>query len=848
MTSSNIRKQFISFFQQREHKVVPSAPSVPHGDPTLMFTNAGMNQFKDVFLGSGSRDYSRAVDTQKCIRVSGKHNDLEEVGVDHYHHTFFEMLGNWSFGDYYKAEAIKYAWELLTDVWQLDQSRLYATVYTTDDESYDIWKNYLPEERILRFGDKDNFWEMGDTGPCGPSSEIHYDGTDDKSGKELVNAGHEDVIEIWNLVFIEFNRQHGGELEPLSRKHVDTGMGFERITRILQGKSSNYDTDIFEPLLKSISKLSGNEYNGSDSSNDIAFRVIADHIRALCFSVADGAIPGSDGRGYVLRRILRRASRYGSKLGMNEPFLYKLIPVLASSMGEVFPEIIENKETIEKIIHSEEKSFLQTLEKGLAKFEELTSDSNTVSGSDVFLLYDTFGFPADLTALLGRERNISVDLEGFDRYMQDQKERSRSARKIQDAEVDNLDIDIESRFIGYDYDYGEGQVRWASGKQIAVDNTPFYAEKGGQISDKGQIIHDGKAYEVVSVKSNKEAIVIELDKDYKGSIGDKVEQKIDNEKRIAIKRNHSATHLLHAALEKVLGSHIQQQGSLVTDSYLRFDYNHYEKPSSDQLSEIESMVNTEILKNSDVITEILSLDEAQNRPEIKQFFGDKYGSEVRAVSMGRGDDSTFSVELCGGTHVSNTAEIGLFLITSESSIASGIRRIEAVTGEKVYHAINELREDKNKLLSDISGRDKNIRDLEKEIKKLSTSNITDDIDTLIEEAQTIGDVKIATVSYDELEVDQLRELGDNLRNKLGDKGVGLLSTTNGDKIMLVCVSTDGIKKQLPAGKIVGEAAKRIGGGGGGKPHMATAGGRDKEKLPELMESGILDIVKDMLKG
>lgn len=845
MTSSDIRQQFISFFEKKGHKVVPSAPVVPHGDPTLIFTNAGMNQFKDIFLGYGNRDYDKAVDSQKCIRVSGKHNDLEEVGVDHYHHTFFEMLGNWSFGDYYKKEAIAYAWELLTEVWGLDTSRLYATVYRTDDESFEYWKKYLPEDRILRFDEKDNFWEMGETGPCGPSSEIHYDNTSDKSGRELVNAGHEDVIEIWNLVFIEFNRNEAGELENLASKHVDTGMGFERITRILQGKSSNYDTDIFEPLLKEIAKITGAEYKGSASQEDIAFRVIADHIRTLAFSIADGAIPGSDGRGYVLRRILRRASRYASKLGLQEPILYKLVEPLAVSMGSQFPELNEQKDIIVKIIKAEEQSFLQTLQKGIERFETIVKDSEGIKGADIFQLYDTFGFPPDLTTLMAKEAGKTADMAGFEKHMKEQKERSRSTRKTKSASAEELELEYQSTFTGYESIEGAGKVLWKEGNRIVVDSTPFYAEKGGQISDTGKVIANGNEYEVISVKSHQDAVIIELDREFDGDTGATVSQKIDKGKRDSIRKNHSATHLLHAALYKVLGSHIQQQGSLVTDKYLRFDYNHFEKPSVDQLREIEGLVNRQIFAGEAVNTKLMSLEEAQSDKSIRQFFGDKYGSVVRAVSMGTIEEgAVFSSELCGGTHVANTSEIGMFLITSDSSIASGIRRIEAVTGEGAYSYHKKLLLEKDNILLDIQEKDQEIKKLEKEIKSLGTSGAGEDLESDIDKASKINGITVFVKQIDGLDAEQLRELGDKTRNILKEQGIGLIASVTDGKIMLVCISTDDIKGKYPAGKLVGLAAKKLGGGGGGKPHMATAGGRDLSALPALIEKGFDDIVAE----
>jgi len=847
MTSADIRQQFISFFENKGHKIVPSAPVVPHGDPTLMFTNAGMNQFKDVFLGHGSRDYSRAVDTQKCIRVSGKHNDLEEVGVDNYHHTFFEMLGNWSFGDYYKEEAISYAWELLVDNWKLDKTRLFATVYKTDDESYDYWKKYLPEDRILRFGDEDNFWEMGETGPCGPSSEIHYDGTTDKSGRELVNTGNPEVIEIWNLVFIEFNRQEDGTLEQLKSKHVDTGMGFERIVRVLQDKLSNYDTDVFTPILAEIERHTGVKYTAGEDQKDIAFRVVADHIRTLAFSIADGALPGSDGRGYVLRRILRRASRFASKLGAAEPLLYKLVDVLSTSMGDVFPELKENKKTIEKIIKGEEASFLQTLEKGIERFDEITNGKNLIKGSDIFLLYDTYGFPPDLTVLMAKEKGVDADIDGFEHYMDEQKKRSRFARKNKSIVADELNLDFTTEFSGYQRTEDTGKVLWYEENKIVLDKTPFYAEKGGQVSDTGYIDSNGSRYGVVAASQYQNAVILELERKFEGQVGDQLLQRVDITRRDDIKRNHSATHLLHAALNKVLGTHIKQQGSLVGPEYLRFDYNHFEKPSQLELTQIEEMVNSQIYISTKVDTRILSLEEARADKSIKQFFGEKYGAEVRAVSMGTLNEGlSFSSELCGGTHVSITSEIGLFVILSESSVSAGVRRIEAVTGRKAYQQYISLKESEEKLNNLVREKDRSIKSLEKQLQVQATGDMAQGLDAELSKAKLINGAKILVLDLKNMSMEQMRELGDSVRNKIGKKGIGLLVSVSDHKVSLVCVVSDDLKAEAPAGKLVGDAAKLVGGGGGGKPHMATAGGRQPDKLPHLVEQGFYNIVEKYL--
>jgi alanyl-tRNA synthetase len=828
----------MDFFASKEHRIVPSAPVVPHGDPTLLFTNAGMNQFKDIFLALRTPEYTRAADTQKCIRVSGKHNDLEEVGRDTYHHTFFEMLGNWSFGDYYKPEAIAWAWELLTEVWKLDPERLHATVFRTDDEAFNLWKNYLPESRIHRFDEEDNFWEMGETGPCGPCSEIHYDMTPDLSGAELVNAGVPEVIEIWNLVFIQYNRKADGSLEDLRDKHVDTGMGFERICAVIQGADSNYDTDVFQPLIREIEKLSGRKYSRNLHDPDgTAMRVCADHIRTLTFAVADGALPGNEGRGYVLRRILRRASRYARNLGFNEPVLYKLVQVLVDTMSSTFPEIKEQQQTIEKIVRGEEESFLITLERGLEKFENIRrglekSGKTMISGADAFQLYDTFGFPLDLTELLARENGLQVDTAGFDKNMQEQKQRSRDARKVKSQEVELPEVDAESEFIGYDTFTAEGKVLYIKDNHVVLDRTPFYAESGGQVSDTGAITLGGEKYSVVDVRKSGNAIIHICDRDVEALVGETAFAQVDENRRRAIMRNHSATHLVHEALRTVLGNHVQQSGSLVAPDYLRFDFNHFEKVSDEQLRKIEAMVNRKILENHAVDTKVLSIEEARENSNVKMFFGDKYGDVVRVVSM----DPGYSQELCGGTHVGATSEIGLLKITSESSIAAGVRRIEAVTGDRVekyiYGLIDKLAQKDHE-----SGHlSEKIKKLEKQIASLKMDEVKGEMSDWIDSAKDAGGLKVVARRIEAENVDEMRNIAENLRNQLKTNGVGLLAISSNGKVQLVCTVTDDLKKKLPAGKLVGAAAKKIGGGGGGKPHMATAGGKNAEKLDEMLES------------
>lgn len=834
MTSREIRQSFMDFFKSKEHRIVQSAPVAPHGDPTLLFTNAGMNQFKDVFLGFGKRDYVRAADTQKCIRVSGKHNDLEEVGRDTYHHTFFEMLGNWSFGDYYKAEAIDFCWELLTEVWKLPKERLHATVFRTDDEAYEMWKKYLPESQIQRFNEKDNFWEMGESGPCGPCSEVHFDRTPDLSGAKLVNAGVPEVIEIWNLVFIQYNRKADGSLEELSSKHVDTGMGFERICAVIQGKGSNYDTDVFMPLLNEIEKISGKKYSTElENADGIAMRVIADHIRTLSFAIADGAMPGNDGRGYVLRRILRRAARFARSLGIQSAVMYRLLPVLIESMGDIFPELIEHRDIIEKIIRAEEESFLQTLDRGLNRFEDVANnlgDSKMVSGADAFLLFDSFGFPLDLTELIAREKGLEVDTAEFTKLMKEQKERSRSARKSTAQEVEEMNMNEKSEFVGYETYETEAKILWVKDNLLVLDKTPFYAESGGQSADNGAIALGGEIYHVGDVKKYNDAIIHVCDKDVEPLVGDIALAKIDVARRRAIMRNHSATHLMNEALTQVLGSHVKQSGSLVAPDYLRFDFSHFEKVSAEQLAEVERIVNEKIYDDIQVEIRVLPIEEAQKNSKTKMFFGDKYGDIVRIVIM----DEKFSMEFCGGAHVKNTSDIGGFKIISESSIASGIRRIEAITGAAIYKYIlnqNEVIVSKD---GEIDGLKDKIKALDKKISNYQLIDVYETIKDQVANAPEVEGCKAYAGKVNIESPDQLKTLADKILSPLGAVGVGLLATIIDGKILLACIATDGAMKKYPAGKIIGVIAKELGGGGGGKPSFATAGGKDIDKLDEVL--------------
>ncbi|OIO16313.1 MAG: alanine--tRNA ligase [Ignavibacteria bacterium CG1_02_37_35] len=851
MTSQQIRQQFLDFFESKQHKIVNSAPVVPFDDPTLLFTNAGMNQFKDVFLGTGTRQYNRAADTQKCIRVSGKHNDLEEVGHDTYHHTFFEMLGNWSFGDYYKTEAITWAWELLTEVWKMPKERLFATVYRTDDESFELWKTKtdINPAHILRFDEKDNFWEMGETGPCGPCSEIHINLTDDYDNSKYVNAGTPECIEIWNLVFIQYNRDENGKLHDLPSKHVDTGMGFERVCAVMQKKGSNYDTDVFMPLINRISEISDVAYEKEE--NKIPMRVIADHIRTLTFAIADGAVPGNDGRGYVLRRILRRASRYGRKLNMKEPFLFSLVDVLVETMSDVFPEIKEKQEYVKKIIKSEEESFNRTLDRGIELFETVINDlkaknGTIIRGEDAFKLYDTFGFPVDLTNVMAREIGFSVDENSFNELMNKQKERGREATKDKFASVNvnfndlslfNLSDEAKTEFTGYEEFSSSAKIIGLKKEDkndfIILDKSPFYVESGGQTGDTGLITINKDVLYVSDVTKveNKIIHVVENDIEVSLIIGSEILASVDETRRGDIMRNHSVTHFLHAAMRKILGTHVHQAGSLVAPDKLRFDFSHFAKVSEEELRDIEILVNEQLRRNIPLTHHRnIPFDEAKKMGAL-MFFGDKYGDKVNVVQFG-----DFSMEFCGGTHVKNSSQIGLFKILSESSIASGVRRIEAVTGagvekfilereariQKSEVRINELIEEKKKL--------------EKELAELKLKGKLGGIDSIVSNPTDAGRIKIFKGKVAATNMDELKSFGDELRSKI-KSGIGLLASELEGKVGLVCVVSDDLlkEKKFSAGKIVGEVAKILGGAGGGRPHLATAGGKDVTKIDEALK-------------
>ena len=850
LTAKEIRESFKQFFASKEHQIVPSAPMVVKGDPTLMFTNAGMNQFKDIILGNVPRKYPRVADSQKCLRVSGKHNDLEEVGHDTYHHTMFEMLGNWSFGDYFKKEAINWAWEYLVEVLKLNPERLYATVFEgspaegldRDNEAAGYWEQYLPKDHILNGNKHDNFWEMGDTGPCGPCSEIHIDLRSDEeraavSGADMVNKDHPQVIEIWNLVFMQFNRKADGSLEPLPAKVIDTGMGFERLCMALQGKTSNYDTDVFQPIIKVIAGMAGTTY-GTDKQQDIAMRVIADHIRTIAFAITDGQLPSNAKAGYVIRRILRRAVRYGyTFLDRKEAFMYKLLPVLIETMGDAYPELIAQKTLIEKVIKEEEESFLRTLETGIRlldkKMEETKAAGKTVlNGVDAFTLYDTYGFPLDLTELILRENGMEADIEEFNKAMQKQKERARNAAAIETGDWITLK-DGECKFVGYDLFECEAEIlRYRQIKQknkvlyqIVLDQTPFYAEMGGQVGDTGWLIADDEKIDVIDTKRENNLpvhLVTKLPKDVTATFTAKINVK----KRIQCECNHSATHLLHEALREVLGTHVEQKGSYVSPDSLRFDFSHFQKVTDEEIRKVEILVGEKIRAN-------FPLEEHRNMPiaEAKALgamalFGEKYGDEVRVVKYGS------SVELCGGTHIPATGMIGSLRVIGESSIAAGVRRIEAVTAEGaeqfVYaqqDLIRELRALMNHMPNLAQAMKKSIEE-NAEMKKQIEDYIREKSMRLKEEivakASESNGIKVMQF-VGKANADAMKNVAFQIKAETTDSFVFVAGIIDDNKCtLMLMLSDDLVKEGLHAGKIVKEAAKHIQGGGGGQPHFATA--------------------------
>jgi len=869
MKSAEIREKFLKYFEERNHKIVPSTSLIPQDDPTLLFTNAGMNQFKKLILGLEKRDYNKAASSQKCIRVSGKHNDLEEVGKDTYHHTFFEMLGNWSFGDYFKKEAIIYAWEFLTEVCKLPKEKLWATIFTEDDESEKLWyeNTDIKKGRVLRFDAKENFWEMAEVGPCGPCSEIHYD-----RGKEYscskpdcgVNCGCGRVIEIWNLVFMQYYRDENGKLTDLPSKTVDTGMGFERLTALLQNVDSNYDTDLFQPIIRKTEEISGQKYKESLHSD--SFQVIADHIRALSFAIADGAIPSNEGRGYVLRRILRRAARHGRLLDLHKPFLFDLSGIVVNLMGKVYPELKAKKEHISLVIKSEEERFGETLDSGLELFEQVAEKvikkgEKVIPGEEAFKLYDTFGFPVDLTQVMAQEKNLSVDMEGFEEELEKQRERSKegSGRVAHEVLLTRSDREKtrSSKFKGYEDFQTESEILTITedGKGIVLDKTPFYAEAGGQISDIGIVSDDDFEFKVDHVVKQGEHIV-HLGQIKKGKIENylhkKVIAKVDLERRKSIMRNHTATHLLHKALRETLGEHVHQAGSLVEPERFRFDFTHFKALTEDELEKIEYKINQKIWDNLEVKTFNTTLDEAKKLGAMA-LFGEKYEDTVRVVKI-----DEYSMELCGGTHVKATGEIGLFRIISEQSIAAGMRRIEAITGKSAYELVKEeektlqglsniLKVKTEELGTKVAELLENSKEMEKKVKHAQAGSAKEKIRELYKSAFEQDGIKIISYRDDSGNRENLLSLADAFRENL-KSSVGIFATISEDKLSFVASVTDDlIKRGIKAGEIVKEVAKLTGGSGGGKPHLAQAGGKDITKL-DFALSKVPEIIKKMISG
>jgi alanyl-tRNA synthetase len=868
MKSSEIRQAFLDFFRGKMHQIVPSAPMVIKNDPTLMFTNAGMNQFKDIFLGNSPVKHKRIANTQKCLRVSGKHNDLEEVGHDTYHHTMFEMLGNWSFGDYFKKEAIDWAWEFLVDVLKIDRNNLYVTVFEgspedgieMDKEAFDYWKQHLPENRILLGSKKDNFWEMGESGPCGPCSEVHVDirNADEKKaipGDKMVNTGHPQVIEIWNLVFIQYNRKGNGQLEQLPAQHVDTGMGFERLSMVIQGKQSNYDTDVFQPIIGKISEMCGIRY-GKDKQCDIAMRVIADHLRAVSFSIADGQLPSNVKAGYVIRRILRRAVRYGyTFLNFREPFINKLVSVLSSEMGKYFPELISQNELITKVIHEEEASFLRTLETGIRMLDGLIDTTKKehkkeISGKDAFILYDTFGFPIDLTELILREANLIVDMEGFKKEMSLQKERSRSDAAVETFDWQEILKISEVEFVGYDQLEVEASIARmrtikTKGKEqyhLVFDKTPFYAESGGQVGDIGTIEADGEVINIDNtIKENN--LTIHLVDKLPSNPKAKFLAKVNLEKRVNTANNHSATHLLHHALRHVLGTHVEQKGSLVNPDYLRFDFAHFQKMTDDEIRQVEILVNQKIRQNLPLDEHRdMSMEHAVNMGAMA-LFGEKYGDSVRVIRFGE------SVELCGGTHVPSTGQIGFIKIISEGAISAGIRRIEAITGVKaeefLYSQVDSIKEIKQILGNPsnlLQGATKIVEEntnLRKEIEGMMKEKVLLLKTTLKSSVELKNGVNIIAKKIEISNPEAIKDLAFQLKNEVENLFLVLGSISEGKALLTIMVDEKLIEShKLNASNIVREAAKEIQGGGGGQPFYATAGGKNPAGLDSAIAKAV----------
>ena len=887
MTSSEIRQTFLDFFKSKQHNIVSSAPLVIKNDPTLMFTNAGMNQFKDIFLGNSPAKAKRVADTQKCLRVSGKHNDLEEVGIDTYHHTMFEMLGNWSFGDYFKKEAISWAWELLTEVYKIDKDRLYVTVFggdekdgiSKDNDAFAYWKSVISEDRIIYGSKKDNFWEMGDTGPCGPCSEIHVDLRNDIERKkikaqELVNKDNPLVIEVWNLVFIEFNRQQDGKLVQLPNRHVDTGMGFERLCMVVQVKKSNYDTDVFQPLISQISKLSGKKY-GTDIKSDVAMRVISDHLRAIVFAIADGQLPSNNKAGYVIRRILRRAVRYGyTFLNLKEPFINELVPLLVNQMGDIFPEVKNQQELIKKVITEEELSFIRTLSAGLKKFEDYiqlktqNSEPKTIEGKFAFDLLDTYGFPIDLTQLMAKELGWEVHMPKFHEHMNEQKTRSREAAEVtsDDWVITSSKHDTDkpknkkTEFVGYNTLEAEAMIlRYRKVKskteelyQLVLDRTPFYSESGGQVGDKGVLISGDEKIVIEDTKKENNLIIhitkkiplYLIEQRTMNNEQRKVKVIVDSYKRRLIMNNHSATHLMNAALKIVLGHHVEQKGSLVDDEHLRFDFSHFTKLTDEEIAMIEKIVNSKIRENINLNVDVdVPVDRAIKQMGAVGVFGEKYDDFVRVVSF----DKSFSMELCGGTHVPSTGQIGVFKITSESAIAAGIRRIEAITADKAEEYINSQLQ----LLDEVKSILKNPKDILKGLKSLSEENsslqkqiellkaekVNAIKDSLLLKVEMIKDINFIAEKV-ELDTSSVKDLAFSLIRSMDSLFIILANESDGKANITIMLSDNLIKdKGLNAANLIRELAKEIQGGGGGSPHFATSGGKNPAGIISAITKG-----------
>lgn len=869
-SAKEIRESFKDFFKSKGHQIVPSAPMVIKDDPTLMFTNAGMNQFKDIILGNVPAKYKRVADSQKCLRVSGKHNDLEEVGLDTYHHTMFEMLGNWSFGDYFKKEAIDWAWEYLVDVLKINPDRLYATVFegyapeglSRDDEAAEYWEKHLPKDHILNGNRKDNFWEMGETGPCGPCSEIHIDLRSDaeraeKDGRELVNESHPQVIEIWNLVFMQYNHKADGSLEPLPARVIDTGMGFERLCMALQGKTSNYDTDVFQPMLKKIGQLSGKTY-GDDKQTDIAMRVIADHIRTISFSIADSQLPSNAKAGYVIRRILRRAVRYAyTFLGQKQAFLYRLVDTLIDSMGEAYPELTTQADLIKKVIKEEEESFLRTLETGIKRLEKVIDDTKkagktTISGNEAFILYDTYGFPLDLTELILKENGLDVNEEEFNAEMAKQKQRARNAAAVEATDWITVN-EGDSQFVGYDeYSVATKILRYRKVKQkntefyqIVLEKTPFYAEMGGQVGDTGKLYNGDEVIEITDTKRENN-LPVHITKQLPKNVEAVFTAEINKEARQATAANHTATHLLHEALREVLGTHVEQKGSYVSPQFLRFDFSHFQKMTDEEIQKVERLANKKV-------REAIALEEFRNMPiaQAKELgamalFGEKYGEEVRVIKYGS------SVELCGGTHVKNTGNIGVIKILSESSIAAGIRRIEAVTGSAVEDIIYDIQStlkqaaallNTTNLIQAVEKTINENADLKKEAENVMQERIKATAEKLLAEKDIINGINVCLMTGVRIP-DMVKGVAFAIKEKSPSSTIFIGATTYKEKPMLTVMATeDMVKAGFNASAMVKEAAKLIQGGGGGQPQFAQAGGKNAEALSLAIDK-LMDIIKN----